>query len=391
MGRNSRLWSYVLLFFSGVVVVMTLLVTSRQARVLAEEERAKLDLLAEATRRMADLTIPSQDYTFIYEVIQRNETVPVVLTDEDLYPLSIRNVPSEYTETAGGVAQLVEELGREHEPIRIELPSGGVNFIFYGSSEVLRQLRYYPYVQLLLILVLVLLGYVVVHHARRAEQNFVWVGMAKETAHQLGTPISSLMGWLHLLDEEESQRELRESLALDVGRLQRVAERFSKIGAVPQLDDVDVVSTVRESVAYMQSRVPRRVVLELREPSLSLRVPHNAVLLQWVVENLIRNAVDAVGREGRIGVEVYFAPRWVYIDCRDSGCGIARGRWRAIFRPGYSTKSRGWGLGLSLARRIVREYHHGRIFVQWSSPSEGTLFRVMLRVRGSRSGKGKHI
>lgn len=370
---------------------MTLFVTSRQARVLAEEERAKIDLWAEAIRRMADLNVPSQDYTFIYEVIQRNETVPVVLTDEGLYPLSIRNVSSKYTETAGGVAQLVEELGREHDPIKIDLPSGGVNYIFYGSSEVLQQLRYYPYVQLLFISVLVMLGYVVVHHARRAEQNFVWVGMAKETAHQLGTPISSLMGWLHLLEEEGSQRELRESLALDVGRLQRVAERFSKIGAVPQLDSEDVVLTVRESVEYMRARMPRRVVLELREPSLSLRVPHNAILLQWVVENLIRNAVDAVGREGRIDLAVYFSPRWVYIDCRDSGCGIPRGKWRAIFRPGYSTKSRGWGLGLSLSRRIVREYHHGRICVQWSSPSEGTLFRVMLRVRRNGTRKSKHI
>lgn len=365
------------------MVCFTLVVTGRQARVLAEEERAKIDLWAEATRRMADLTVESLDYTFIYEVVQRNDNVPVILTDEARYPLAVRNVDEYYFQTPGGVGKLIEGLAREHEPIVIELPSGGVNYIFYGSSATLKELRYYPFVQLLLILVLVLFGFFLLRQSRRAEQDRVWVGMARETAHQLGTPISSLMAWVHLLQEEhETIPGLRESLDLDVQRLQRVAERFSKIGAVPQLDDYDFLQTLRESVEYMRPRVPQRIELILREPSLVLPVPHNAVLMQWVVENLIRNSVDAMGRDGRIELRLHFHPRRAHLDCVDTGRGIHRSKKRAIFRPGFSTKSRGWGLGLSLAHRIVQRYHHGRIFVLRSEVGSGTTIRLTLPARG---------
>ena len=227
-----------------------------------------------------------------------------------------------------------------------------------------------------------LLGYLVLHYSRRSEQNSVWVGMARETAHQLGTPISSLVAWQELLVSEGmdliDSQVLAESLGLDVLRLQRVAERFSKIGATPQLEDSDIEGTIASSVAYMRGRISQRIRLSFEVLTAVRPVAHNAILFQWVIENLIRNAVDAMLQGGAITLTLSFTDHWARIDCIDSGCGISKRKWKRIFHPGYSTKTRGWGLGLSLSRRIIREYHKGRLFVHSSTPLQGTTFRILL-------------
>lgn len=365
-------------------IIATIYIAGRQTAELQREELGKIALIAEATRRMSDLSIQYQDYSFILEIIQRNETVPVVLTNGQGYPISIRNVPEEYVVHAERLPRLLKELAQEHEPIIINLPSGEENRIYYGSSATLKELRYYPYVQLLFIGVVVLLGYLILRQTRQVEQNRIWVGLAKETAHQLGTPISSLLAWTHMLEEDKEYEELTESLRMDVDRLERIADRFSKIGATPQLNDYDIASTISQSLAYMRPRISKRIRLLEDLPTVSPKVPHNAVLLQWVLENLIRNAVDAIAGEGVIAVRLSCEQNYAYIDCSDSGKGMSRRVRRQVFLPGYSTKLRGWGLGLSLARRIVHDYHHGRIFVQRSEPNRGTTFRAVLPILEER-------
>lgn len=364
-----------------VSIAATLYTTHRQMIELQREEEDKIALIAEATRRMSDLSIQYQDYSFILEIIQRNETVPVVLTSGQGYPISIRNVPEEYLQHAERLPELLKELAKEHEPIVIHLPSGEENRIYYGSSATLKQLRYYPYVQMLFISVVVLFGYLILRQTQQVEQNRIWVGLAKETAHQLGTPISSLLAWTHLLEDDGEHGELVESLKMDVDRLERIADRFSKIGATPQLTDSDIAGTINQSVEYMRSRISQRIDLLADLPPTLPSIPHNAVLMQWVLENLIRNAVDAIVGEGVIAVRLSADPNYVYIDCSDSGKGMSRRMRKRVFLPGYSTKMRGWGLGLSLARRIVHDYHHGRIYVQRSEPNRGTTFRIMLPLR----------
>lgn len=382
MKRFGNFWLLLFVVFSAVVVFATLAVTMRQAQELGREERAKIALWAEATKRMANLENVNQDFTFILKVILRNDNVPVILTNEDATPISIRNVPHAEGMDMSELQQLMHQYSLEHEPIRIALPSGGVNFVYYGSSSILQQLTYYPYIWLLMIGVLVLLGYLVLQRSRVAEQNRVWVGLAKETAHQLGTPISSLGAWHQLLEEEEAMPEFTESLGMDVQRLQRVAERFSKIGAVAQLSDTDLWRTLNESILYMSPRISQRIELTLVLPGHRETIEHNAILLQWVLENLIRNAVDAIQGNGRINITLKYSGSYALIDVADTGQGIPRHKRRSVFRPGYSTKKRGWGLGLSLARRIVREYHHGKIFVLQSEVGRGTTVRIALRRRG---------
>lgn len=362
-------------------IVATLYVTNRQTAELQREELEKIELIAEATRRMSDLTIQFQDYSFILEIIQRNETVPVVLTNGQGFPISIRNVPEEYLQHAERIPQLLDRLAQEHAPIIIHLPTGEENRIYYGSSAMLKELRYYPYIQLLFISVIVLFGYLILRQTRLVEQNRIWVGFAKETAHQLGTPISSLIAWTHLLEEENAHDDLVQSLRMDVNRLERVAERFSKIGATPQTNDRDIASTIHQSIEYMRPRISQKIELLEELPRVRKYVPHNSVLIQWVLENLIRNAVDAITGVGVIAVRLSFNHRFAIIDCSDSGKGMSRRLRRRIFRPGYTTKMRGWGLGLSLARRIVHEYHHGKIYVYRSEIARGTTFRITIPIK----------
>lgn len=380
MRQFNRVWRWALLLLAMVVIALTLLITRRQANTLAQEERERIALWAEATQSMASADETVQDFTFLLRVIQANNHVPAVLTDANRYALATRNVPARYMQDPTQLAGYVEELAQEHEPIVITLPSGVQNFLYYGTSNTLRELRYYPYLQLLFIGAIAVLGYLLFRQNRAAEQSRIWVGMAKETAHQLGTPISSLMAWTRLLEEDEYMPEFTESLNLDIDRLQRVANRFSKIGAIPQLDDSDLAATIASSVSYMQPRIPKGISLTFCDSGdVSEPVPHNSVLMQWVVENLIRNSVDAIHGEGHITLRLHYERGWAVVDCEDTGKGIGRNRRRSVFRPGYSTKTRGWGLGLSLARRIVRSYHRGSIFVLRSELGKGTTFRFTLR------------
>ena len=276
--------------------------------------------------------------------------------------------------------KMIKEMEAAHEPITADLGEGVQRRIYYDDSTTLKQLRVFPYVQIGIFLAFLAISYFAFSSARRAEQNLVWVGMAKETAHQLGTPISSLEGWveyLRELDEMKGQEHILKELEHDIGRLGLVADRFSKIGSIPQLTPEDVNETLERNISYMQRRASSKAKMTYT-PAHELTININRQLFDWVLENLLKNALDAMGGEGSIHIAVSTEGTKVAIDVTDTGSGVPKGKFETIFEPGYSTKRRGWGLGLSLTKRIVEEYHKGKIFVKHSEVGKGTTFRILL-------------
>lgn len=318
--------------------------------------------------------------TFISEVVLNTASAPVILTDEKLNLIDYGNIDSAQVADKDSYMKLLKEMQAAHEPIEADLGEGVKRFIYYDDSSTLKQLRVFPFVQLGIFAAFLLISYFAFSNARRAEQNLVWVGMAKETAHQLGTPISSLSGWVEVLrefDEMKPHEQILNEFDSDIQRLALVADRFSKIGSVPKLHDESALDTVERNVSYMRRRASTKVIMDVICPADS-RIAINAQLFDWVLENLLKNALDAMDGEGKIAVEISAEGNTVNIDVTDSGKGIPKNKFDTIFEPGYSTKRRGWGLGLSLTKRIVEEYHNGKIFVKHSEVGKGTTFRVAL-------------
>lgn len=268
----------------------------------------------------------------------------------------------------------------QNEPIQVELTNYGKSYIFYKNSFLLTQLRYYPYIQFTIIGIFLLIAYILFSTARNSEQNKVWMGMAKETAHQLGTPLSSLLAWVEILKSKDIDTKTISEMSKDVERLENITERFSKIGSPPKLQEENIVKVVYESINYLKSRTSKRVCYSINVPEKhNIIIPLNAHLFGWVIENLCKNAVDAIDGSGNIIVDIIEEGRYIYIDVTDTGKGIPKSKFKAIFNPGYTSKQRGWGLGLSLAKKIVENYHNGKIFVKSSILNKGTTFRIKLK------------
>jgi two-component sensor histidine kinase len=316
--------------------------------------------------------------SFFSEVVLNSASVPVIMVDGDGRILEYGNIdPMEED-----LNQLLEEMKTINPPIRVDLGDGVDRLIYYQNSPLLNQLKFYPYIQLGIIFIFLVISYMAFSNSRRAEQNRVWVGMSKETAHQLGTPISSLSAWMEVLKESppESWNEMNavEEIEKDVNRLALVADRFSKIGSKPVLVEKNVLENLEQNLAYIRSRSSLKVHYDLKVEPQDLQMQINPQLFDWVIENLLKNALDAMEGDGSISIEAGINDNRVFIDISDTGKGIERSKWSRIFQPGYSTKTRGWGLGLSLSKRIIENYHKGKIFVKSSTMGEGTTFRILL-------------
>jgi len=381
--QKSR-WKLYLGIAGALIVLISLVYTTMLTNRLAGEERNKAKIILNAQEEMAK--DPSEDCipclscmetNFYLEVIQSNKTIPMILVGDDGVIQDAINLGTD--DPASWEKQLKKMQVSDLEPIK-----GRDYSLYYSESNVLKQLRFFPIVQLLLIAAFVAMGYVGFSTARRAEQNRVWVGMAKETAHQLGTPISAIMAWIeHLqivLEEHDDTEEVLDELNKDVNRLQLIADRFSKIGSAPVLDTVNIYDELEECRSYMQKRASRKVSFHFPDPAASppLPVQLNPPLFDWVVENLLRNALDAMDGQGSISAEVVDEARYVGIFITDTGKGIPASRFKTVFEPGFTTKKRGWGLGLSLTKRIIEDYHKGKIFVKWSEEGKGTTFCIQL-------------
>lgn len=377
--RKQR-WKVYLLIAALFIVVGSFLYTNDLTRRLAREERKNVELWAKSMKELTQNTNLNRDYSFILEVIKENETVPMILTDENEQVIDMRNVNLSGKNKEKELNRLIEEMKNEHQPIEITLPEGK-QYIFYKDSTLLTRLSYFPLIQLAVVALFLLISYYAFSTAKRAEQNQVWVGMSKETAHQLGTPTSSLLASLELLKMENLKSpSIIPEIEKDINRLKKITERFSKIGSRPYLRPENISNVLMNAVNYIKSRVSRRVEFSLHfDENKEVYAPVNKALFEWVVENLFKNAIDSMNGEGKIYLDVSDKNNVLYIDITDEGKGIPKSKYKTIFQPGYTSKKRGWGLGLSLAKRIVEQYHNGKIFVHHSEPDKGSTFRIVLR------------
>ena len=380
------------LLIGAATVVYTNLLVQR----VSDREQEQIKLYARAQKFIISSEVDSNTNFVFEEIINANTTIPIILTDgQNVLSAKNMSLPRGLS-TADSVALMQRELAQMkllHAPILVELGAGTRNYIFYKDSQLLRQLRTYPLVQIVVIGCLAIIAYFAFSSSRRAEQNRVWVGLAKETAHQLGTPLSSLVGWQAYLRESERFRNepIIEELGKDIRRLAIITERFSNIGSVPVLNDENLLQTTRNAIEYLQSRVSKKVVFSI-ESDLPTDTPArlNVPLFDWVIENICKNAVDAMQGRGAITLHLRRVrprrtwyrrgtpPRQVAVDITDTGSGIPKNKLGNVFMPGFTTKKRGWGLGLALAKRIIENYHEGKLFVKWSEVGRGTTFRVVL-------------
>jgi len=362
---------------AALIVIASIFFTNRLTRQLAVEEHKKMEIWAGAMRQVI-LAGENTDINFFSEIIAGNTTIPVIMTDENDNLISSLNVK----EPSSGVDKFyqkeIERLKRKNSHIEVRIDNT-LQHIYYDDSLLLKQLRYFPYIQLGVIFIFLLIGYLAFSGTKKAEQNQVWVGLSKETAHQLGTPISSLLAWLDLL-KSRHQDKLLDEMGKDVNRLRIIAERFSKIGSTPDLQLVKLNETLSNAIQYMSRRSSQKVLIKCHfETSEDDAIHLNVPLFEWVIENLCKNAIDAMNGNGFIDIFVQKKSNEYIIDIKDTGKGIDKGKFKAVFTAGFTTKQRGWGLGLSLAKRIVEEYHKGKIFVKQSEINKGTTFRIVLK------------
>jgi signal transduction histidine kinase len=379
-----------LLLVAVLIGVASLLYTNWLTEKMANEERKKVELWAEATRRLASSGIQNSSeanvedlntayLTLIQLILEQNTTIPVLIVE----PGGDFNYKANINFNEGREEQVLskelEKMKDHSPPIRIDLSEEDYLLLYYRESNLLQNLRYYPFVQLFVIMVFIAAAFSAFGATQRAEQNQVWVGMSKETAHQLGTPISSLMAWIELLKSEDVNPKLISEFEKDTQRLEKITERFSKIGSKPELIPTDITEVLNSTINYLKTRSSGRVKFKTTfTEEAPLFVPLNAALFSWVIENLCKNSIDAMDNHGTITLSMSKKENTIILDVTDTGKGVPKSQFKTIFQPGYSTKKRGWGLGLSLAKRIIENYHKGKIFIKWSETGKGTTFRIIL-------------
>lgn len=362
---------------AGIVVASTYF-SNQLAESLAQEEKRKIEIWAEATRQLV-LSDESTNLDFIISIIEGNKTIPVILVDENENLLSSKNINEPQKEIDRFYKKEIQRLKHKNQAIEVKLGETS-QYIYYDESLLLKQLYYFPYIQLGIIFVFMLIAFFAFSSTKKAEQNRVWVGLSKETAHQLGTPISSLLAWVDLLKLKHEEDKMIGEMSKDVNRLRIIAERFSKIGSVPDLNLVSLNETIQNAVQYISNRTSQKIKIQCHFPDKNhIFIKLNVPLFEWVIENLCKNAIDAMDGSGKIYINVITSEKECFVDVRDTGKGIERNKYKAIFTPGFTTKSRGWGLGLSLAKRIIEEYHKGKIFVKSSEINVGTTIRIILK------------
>ena len=370
----------------GIVLgALSLVYTNDLARRLREKEQHDVALWAHAMERLnRDVlsgSIQVQD-PLVDDLISSNNNIPFIITNENGQVISSHLIPDEVINHPDRLREQIFDFAEQNEPMLVRLWWSEKHFhsIYYGKSALLKSLYYYPYIQLTVITAFVLLAFVAFRSSKQDEQNRIWIGLAKETAHQLGTPTSSLLGWIEYLRCQEVDQSAVEEMNKDLHHLMKIVDRFSKIGSETPLTNANINEVVGETVMYFRKRIPRNVTLDYNGLAIApVQAAINIALFEWVVENLMKNALDALQGHGSISVHIASNEKQVWIEVKDTGKGIAKGNWKRIFEPGFTTKTRGWGLGLSLSRRIVEEYHQGKIAVVESELGKGTTFRITLK------------
>ena len=375
-----------MLFMAAVIIgSASLLYTNYLVDKLDQEERKKIELWAEATYQLANSGMGPVNNALATRIIQENSTIPIILTNEVGEIIGSRNIHEALDLDAKHLQMHLERMKNAHNPIQIEVKMNNevilTQYLYYEDSYLLKQLRYYPALQLLVIFLFILVSYIAFSRSRRSEQNQVWAGMAKETAHQIGTPLSSMMAWIEILRGKPDLDNITTELDKDVKRLETITERFSKIGSKPKLQMVNISDVLMNTVSYLQHRLSDKVTITLNKEISELYIPINAVLFEWVIENICKNAVDAMKGEGQISINLFETDDYLKIHISDTGKGISKNAFKSIFKPGFTSKKRGWGLGLSLTKRIIEDYHSGRIYVKSSEINKGSTFCISMHKR----------
>lgn len=380
--RRKTIWKFLLLVFAIIIGLGSLLYTNNLVNDLKNEERKKAELLARTWRRLINSNQDEEYIGFLFSIIENNTTIPVILADENDNIIGYHNFDTLKLKDPAYLPGQLERLKEKSEPIIIDYGDGSKNYIYYKDSIILSRLIYYPYVQLAVIIMFILIAYIAFSMSRKAEQNRVWVGMSKETAHQLGTPTSSLSALSEIIKTKYPGSKISRELNRDVERLEKITERFSKIGSVPELEEENILEVINGSLEYLKLRSSSRITFSIKHDiPIDTIIPLNRPLFEWVIENVCKNAIDAMNGKGSILIKLFPNDDQLIIDISDTGKGIPKSAQKNIFKPGYTTKARGWGLGLSLSQRIIELYHKGRIFVKHSEPSKGSTIRIILKTK----------
>ena len=373
-------WKFTLILSAVLIALGSLFYTNKLVSQLKQEEKNKVELWAKATEQLIDLDITETDFGFLFEIIENNNTVPVILVNSDNEIISTRNLDPAKENNHDYLARKLKKMKKQNEAIEFSIGNNSNNFIYYKDSILLSKLELFPFVQLGVIILFILISYFAFSASRKAEQNQVWLGLSKETAHQLGTPTSSLAALAELLRMKDLDKKILKEFEKDVTRLEKITERFSKIGSKPSLKTINLFIVIMRAVKYIKSRTSENVRFNVSfSEEDELNLPLNAALFEWVIENLCKNAIDAMNGKGIININVQDNVQVAYLDISDTGRGMNKSKFKTVFKPGYTTKERGWGLGLSLSKRIVEMYHGGKIFINYSEINKGTTVRIVLK------------
>ncbi len=370
--RNTTRWFIILASFCIISLILWNTYTFFQ--IFKNEERLKMNLWAKAQKSLINAD-ENTDVELPLQIFSTNSSIPIILTENNKIINAI-NIDSIIIESKSESFRFLANLKNENDPIVIEYAPGKYQKLYYGNSELLNKLKYYPVALLLIIVLFAALVYNFYRSTKMATQNKLWAGMAKETAHQIGTPLSSLIGWVELLKAENVSESTTLEIEKDIERLQTITDRFSKIGSKPKLEKQDIILATKETFVYLQSRFSKQVVFSFKAPEFPVFVMFNATLHSWTIENLVKNAIDAMKGKGYLDLVIEQDGDWVKIMVRDTGRGIPKNQFKTIFEPGFTTKKRGWGLGLSLTKRIVEEYHKGLIKVVQSEIGNGSTIQL---------------
>jgi len=373
--RNVTRW--IIIVISFIIITLILWNTYTFFQIFKNEERLKMNIWAKAQKTLNNAN-ENTELELPLEIFSNNTTIPIILTENDSIK-STANIEEEIVNNPEKLNAFLTRLKNDNEPIEIEYVPGKIQYLFYGNSSLLNNLKYYPIALFLILLLFGLLIFNFYRASRMATQNKLWAGMAKETAHQIGTPLSSLLGWIEIMKADNVDETTVTEIEKDIVRLQTIADRFSKIGSEPVLEERDIIKETEDSYDYLKSRFSNQIDFTFQAPQYPIAVSINPILHSWTIENLVKNAIDAMKGRGKLSIEITEDAKFVKIKVKDSGKGIPKNQYKRVFEPGFTTKKRGWGLGLSLTKRIVEEYHDGKIKVFSSETGKGTCMLVSLR------------
>ncbi|MEI3789601.1 MULTISPECIES: sensor histidine kinase [Chryseobacterium] len=375
----TRLNNWIIFLLMTLVVVTIVVASTVLINFLRKEEIKRVDILVSALKFQQEVTPSLEVQELILKIYSSNNTIPMIVLDRDDRPMVHKNIPQEIENDPVQITLLAKKMAKSYPPIEIKIPDGNNQFVYYDNSRLLNDLRYSPFILGFFILCYFLFSFWFLRTIKKTDEGYLWAGLAKETAHQIGTPLSSMIGWMEIMKLDNPESEGVYEIEKDIERLRTISERFSKIGSVPELNDMNFNETIVENYNYLKTRISKKINFSLHLPTYTILIPHNKILMSWVIENLVKNAVDAMKGEGTLEMYVFERNKNILIEVKDSGSGMTKQQARNAFKPGYSTKKRGWGLGLSLARRVIHEYHKGDIKISQTEVGKGTTFRITIR------------